>query len=318
MKKTYVAALTAAVLACLVSGCGSSPGTGSSGAAKSNKAGASAAASVIEDAETDEKSIPTDDAETVAEELTDENIDSFVEIGEYKGLSVGASDDLVIEPGMTVSISYKGTKNGYEFDGGSDTHYELIVGSNSFPAKFEETLIGHKAGDAFKFAITYPSDYDDENLAGEKIVYVVKVENVYTATPDMVCMQYMDTCTVKKYPEAMIEELTDSFVKAYRNVTDGTDSMPVDELLDKVGMNKDLVMDMVRTSAKQLMVCRAVFVREGISRDDEEYKEILQDILDVYGIKSAEEADEIGVSVSDIYEAADMKMLERVVVRYGK
>ncbi|MDO5702093.1 MAG: FKBP-type peptidyl-prolyl cis-trans isomerase [Lachnospiraceae bacterium] len=318
MRKKVIAVLAAAALACTLAGCGNSSQTADKAGAGQNAAEKAQSGPAVEDAETGEKHIPTDAAETVADELTDENIDSFVEIGDYKGLDIGASEDLVIEPGMTAYISYKGTINGYAFDGGTDTSYELIVGSSSFPSKFDETLVGHKAGDAFKFSITYPPEYSDENLAGQKVVYVVKIERVLRTPPDMVCMQYMDACTVKKYPEAMIDELTDSFVKAYRVSTGGSDSTPIDELLEKTGMSRSMVTDMVMTSAKRLLVSRAVFVKEGVSREDAEYLEILQEILDVYGIKSAEEADDIGISVSDIYETADVKMLEKIILKYGK
>ena len=92
-----------------------------------------------------------------------------VELGDYKGIEIPnidttASDEIVeaqinnellqdpdkvevtdrpIQEGDTVNIDYVGTKDGVAFEGGTDTGYDLVIGSNSFIDGFESGLIGH-------------------------------------------------------------------------------------------------------------------------------------------------------------------------------
>ncbi len=44
---------------------------------------------------------------------------------------------------------------------------------------FEEALVGHKAGDDFDFDITFPADYQAENLAGQKVNFKIKMKQIY-------------------------------------------------------------------------------------------------------------------------------------------
>lgn len=126
-----------------------------------------------------------------------------VKLGEYKNLTIDKQDtkvmaadvnealvakrealaELVVKKsaakdGDTVVIDYKGTKDGVAFEGGSADNYSLELGSGSFIPGFEEQLVGAKAGDSVDVKVTFPEEYQAEDLAGADAVFAVTVHEV--------------------------------------------------------------------------------------------------------------------------------------------
>lgn len=75
-------------------------------------------------------------------------------------------------------IDFTGKKDGVAFDGGSAKEYGLKLGEGQFIPGFEEGVIGHKAGEEFDLKLKFPEDYHAENLAGQAVVFTVKLHKV--------------------------------------------------------------------------------------------------------------------------------------------
>ena len=126
-----------------------------------------------------------------------------VKLGEYKNLTVAKQErevtdadveerlnqkrnqqaELVVveEPakeGDTVVIDFEGFKDGVAFEGGKGENYSLELGSGSFIPGFEDQLVGAKAGDDVEVKVTFPEDYQAEDLAGKEAIFKVKVHEV--------------------------------------------------------------------------------------------------------------------------------------------
>lgn len=82
------------------------------------------------------------------------------------------------ENGDTVDINYEGFKDGVPFDGGKAENYNLELGSGSFIPGFEDQLVGVKAGDEKELNLKFPEDYHSKDLAGQDVVFKVKVNEV--------------------------------------------------------------------------------------------------------------------------------------------
>lgn len=80
--------------------------------------------------------------------------------------------------GDQVVINFLGKVSGEAFDGGQADNYPLVLGSNSFIPGFEEQLIGTKVGDDVEVKVSFPADYQAENLAGKDAVFECKVNEV--------------------------------------------------------------------------------------------------------------------------------------------
>ena len=126
-----------------------------------------------------------------------------IELGEYKGVKVPASDvtvsdeeldaeitrlqegqaelvlvDAPAKNGDTVVIDFVGSVDGVEFDGGKGENYSLELGSGSFIPGFEDQLVGAKAEDVVNVNVTFPEEYQAADLAGKDALFVVTVHAV--------------------------------------------------------------------------------------------------------------------------------------------
>lgn len=84
--------------------------------------------------------------------------------------------------GDTLNIDFTGKKDDVAFDGGTAQGFDLELGSASFIPGFEEALVGHKAGEEFDIDLTFPEDYHAKEMAGQKVVFTVKINSVNEKT----------------------------------------------------------------------------------------------------------------------------------------
>lgn len=80
--------------------------------------------------------------------------------------------------GDEVIIDFVGKKDGEAFPGGSAKDHHLTLGSGQFIPGFEDGIVGHSAGDKFDLELTFPKDYPEKTLAGQKTVFEVLVKQV--------------------------------------------------------------------------------------------------------------------------------------------
>ncbi len=86
--------------------------------------------------------------------------------------------DRAAENGDTVKIDFAGSIDGVAFEGGTSENYSLELGSHSFIDTFEDQLVGKKAGDEVDVNVTFPEDYQAEDLAGKPALFKVKIHEV--------------------------------------------------------------------------------------------------------------------------------------------
>ena len=75
-------------------------------------------------------------------------------------------------------IDFEGFVDGEAFEGGKGTDYPLTIGSHSFIDTFEEQLIGAKIGKEVEVNVTFPENYQAENLAGKAATFKVVVKAI--------------------------------------------------------------------------------------------------------------------------------------------
>jgi len=96
--------------------------------------------------------------------------------------------------GDQVVIDFVGKVDGEAFEGGTAEDYPLVLGSNSFIPGFEGGLVGVKAGEEKDVEVTFPENYQAENLAGKAAVF---------------------SCTIKAVKEPKAAEINDELAKQY-------------------------------------------------------------------------------------------------------
>ena len=80
--------------------------------------------------------------------------------------------------GDMVVIDFLGKLDGVPFDGGAAEDAELVLGSGQFIPGFEEQLVGAKPDSDVELKVTFPENYQAENLKGKEAVFEVKVKDV--------------------------------------------------------------------------------------------------------------------------------------------
>ena len=120
-------------------------------------------------------------------EVTEEDIENEVKrLQDRYADWVLRDDDEAAQMGDQVTIDFVGTKDGVEFEGGTGTDYPLELGSNSFIPGFEDQLVGVKVGDVKDVNVTFPEDYNAEELAGQDAVFKVTVHDIkFKDVPEM-------------------------------------------------------------------------------------------------------------------------------------
>ena len=140
-----------------------------------------------------------------------------VTLGQYKGVKVDKADldvteeevtaeidkerdknsrtvdvtDRAVKDGDIATIDFEGFMDGVAFEGGKGSDYPLTIGSHAFIPGFEEELIGAQIGVETEVNVTFPEDYQAEELAGKPAVF---------------------KCTVKRLQEKQLPELDEDFV----------------------------------------------------------------------------------------------------------
>ena len=82
------------------------------------------------------------------------------------------------ELGNIVNIDFEGFVDNEAFEGGKGDQYDLELGSNTFIPGFEDQLVGYKKGDLVDVNVTFPENYQAENLKGRPAVFKCKVNAV--------------------------------------------------------------------------------------------------------------------------------------------
>ena len=86
--------------------------------------------------------------------------------------------DRAVKSGDQTVIDFEGFIDGVAFDGGKGENYPLTIGSHSFIDTFEDQIIGANIGDEIEVNVTFPEDYQADNLAGKPAMFKVKVKSI--------------------------------------------------------------------------------------------------------------------------------------------
>lgn len=116
-------------------------------------------------------------AEKPATEVTDAEVDAKLEQMRDRNSRL-VSVERAAQNGDTAVIDFEGKKDGVPFEGGKGENYPLELGSGSFIPGFEEQVVGMKAGEEKDIDVTFPEDYQAEDLAGQAVVFSIKLHEV--------------------------------------------------------------------------------------------------------------------------------------------
>lgn len=187
----------------------------------------------------------------VITEVTPEDMQAELDKVREQQSRVVSVDDKAAENGDIVVINFEGFQDGVAFSGGKGEDYPLTIGSHSFVDTFEEQLIGKKAGDETEVNVTFPEDYQDNNLAGKPAMFKVLVKEVKVKElpelDDDFAQDVSEFDTLEEYKEDLKKQLLEKREKAAKDVKE-------DAVIEKVIENAQMEIPeaMVRTQINQM------------------------------------------------------------------
>ena len=123
-------------------------------------------------------------------EVSEEEVDAEINKERENNARTITVEDRSVKDGDMTVIDFEGFVDGVAFEGGKGEDYSLTIGSGAFIPGFEEALIGAQIGVETDVIVTFPEDYQAEELAGKAAVF---------------------KCTVKEIKEKELPELDDEF-----------------------------------------------------------------------------------------------------------
>lgn len=133
--------------------------------------------------------------------------------------------------GDAVVIDFDGTVGGKAHPGMKGEDYTLELGSGSFIDTFEDQLVGSKAGDKKTIKVTFPENYGNQELAGQKAEFKVEVKALKQASTPKLDDKFAETIgfddlkSVKKAISDQIQSDYDRMARLYvkRQLLDALD-----------------------------------------------------------------------------------------------
>lgn len=111
-------------------------------------------------------------------ELAEEELENQLKAYQEQHSQLEHTEREVVADKDFVIIDFEGFIDGKQFPGGSGEEYTLEIGSGTFIPNFEEQLIGQKVGEEVELNLTFPENYQTEDLAGQDVLFRVKIKEI--------------------------------------------------------------------------------------------------------------------------------------------
>lgn len=149
----------------------------------------------------------------VTEELVNEEIDKQRD----KNSRLVTVEDRPAQNGDITVIDFEGFVDGEAFEGGKAENFNLTLGSGQFIPGFEEQIVGKNTGDEFTIKVTFPEEYQVDELAGKESEFKIKLHEIKTKElPELdndFVMDVSDKETVEEYKAQVADELAEKLQK---------------------------------------------------------------------------------------------------------
>ena len=193
--------------------------------------------------------IKPEEVEVTEEEITHE-LGHLLE--RYTELTT--KEEGAVENGDVAVIDFEGFKDGVAFEGGKGENYSLEIGSNTFIPGFEEQVIGMNVGEEKDLDLTFPEDYGAADLAGAKVVFKVKVNEIKQKVARDLDEEFFEDLGMEGVDseESLKNAIKDS-IKAQKEVD--AENKYVDRILEAVAENVevDIPEEMVEEEVDRLL-----------------------------------------------------------------
>lgn len=127
--------------------------------------------------------------------------------------SVLHDKDGPVENGNRVEVDFEVRHNGQILEGGISKNHPLIIGGKNFIPGFEDNLLGMKKDEVRSFSLVAPSDYYVKKIAGQKLDFTVKVNNVKSVKLPQIDDEFIRNLGNFKNPNQLFDNIKDGITE---------------------------------------------------------------------------------------------------------
>ena len=184
--------------------------------------------------------------------VSDEEVEAEIEKEREKNARTVEVTDRAVKDGDTVSLDFEGFVDGAAFEGGKGENYPLTIGSGAFIPGFEEQLVGTEIGADVEVNVTFPEDYQADNLAGKAAVFKCKINEIkekqLPEVDDEFASEVSAFDTLEAYKADLKQNLEDKKFKEAKSAK--TDAV-IDAIIASSEM--DIPEAMIKTEQRQML-----------------------------------------------------------------
>ena len=189
-------------------------------------------------------------AERVTPVVTDQEVDDEINRMADRNSRVVTVEGRAAEMNDMTVIDFEGFVDGVAFDGGKGEGYTLTLGSGQFIPGFEEQIVGHNVGDAFDVDVTFPEEYQAEELAGKAATFKVTLHEIKTKEMPVIDDEFAKDVSEFDTLDALKEDIK---AKALERKTKSADEDVENQLIAAVveGMKAEIPEAMIENRSNE-------------------------------------------------------------------
>ena len=237
------------------------------------------------------------------EDVKDHVVDHIADMGD----DVETVTDRACALGDVVNIDFVGSIDGVAFDGGSAEGTDLLLGSGTMIDGFEDGIVGMNVGETKTIDVTFPEDYDSEELAGKAAQFAITLNSIYAESLfadtraeleasreeeiAAVKNQYAWTAVVNnatfvKYPEKVVNKLAEDLYAYYEMAY--YSYIQYGLTLEMLGITEETCLESAQNTIKQELIPYSIVKANGYTVTDEQYNAKGTALATEYGITEDE------------------------------
>ncbi|MDD3652624.1 MAG: trigger factor [Desulfotomaculaceae bacterium] len=200
--------------------------------------------------------------------VTDEDVQKELERLQNSHAKLLTLEEGVVENGDIAVIDFLGKIDGEPFKGGEGKEYSLEIGSGSFIGDFENQVIGMPIGETRDIQVTFPENYQVEELTGKDAVFTVTVSGIKRKELSQLDDEFAKDVSEFDTLEELKEDLTN---KLQLNAENRSNFIVRRELLNKVVDNSvaEIPDTMIEQQIGEMIANMAnSFANQGLSIQD--------------------------------------------------
>jgi trigger factor len=217
----------------------------------------------------------------LSDEVTEEQVAKEIAKLLEQNAELVLKEEGTLENGDTAIFDFEGFVDGVAFEGGKAENYELLIGSGQFIPGFESQMVGMTLGEEKDINVTFPEEYQAENLKGKDATFKVKlhemkVKQLPELTDELVVeLNREDAKTVDELKETTLKSLQEQLVQRNKNImidfaVEGASKNATLEIAEEMIIEeKNRLVDNVTQQAKQYNLDLETYLKyTGIPREE--------------------------------------------------